>query len=602
MKYADNQPSFRVQAQRVLDQRIMRRFAALSLGSVLAAGLDAIGIILLVPLIESLSTSGSSPALGTLPVLGEISIGWLLALVVIFFTAKSVAMAVIRWWSVGVILEASAVTATRLFGAYLCAPLAFHDEHNSSSSMRTTTTSVQEFFQRGVLWLATGVAEVATLLVLALVVMVAAPIPALIGAVYFGGASLFYVKVLQRRTRRDAAIAVDKAATVLRLVSEGLGGLREHKLRQSEAGLLRTFGVDRRAQAQALRFTTFAGELSRYYLEILMMGGFGIIAGIVVATSADPSEGLATLAVLLAVAFRMLPSLSRLLAAFTNVKVGRAALAAITSDMDDLGVSVLTDPPIGVTPTDAPPISPSRLTVTNVSFRYRNSPAEALRNITFMVEPGKSLGVVGPSGAGKSTLIDVVCGLRVPVSGSVLIDEHPVTDRTGRRGQIGLVPQDVFLADATIAENVSFGLPLAEDRLWEALGRAQLASFVRDLPLGAHTMVGERGTRLSGGQRQRIGIARALYAHPSVLVLDEATAALDVETEAAVVESVAALAGELTLIVVAHRLSTIRRCDQVAYLEAGHIRYVGTFEETAASVPEFARAVDLAGLRRTGKD
>jgi ABC-type multidrug transport system fused ATPase/permease subunit len=212
-----------------------------------------------------------------------------------------------------------------------------------------------------------------------------------------------------------------------------------------------------------------------------------------------------------------------------------------------------------------------------------------------------SLGVVGPSGAGKSTLVDIMCGLRDPTSGVVSVDGQtlaPVSSRWKR--QIGLVPQDVFLADASISENVAFGLPLDDEMIWTALERAQMASFVRTLPEGAKTEIGERGTRLSGGQRQRLGIARALYAGPSVLILDEATSALDVETEAAVVEAVAALAGDLTLVVVAHRLSTIQRCDRVAYLESGRVRFVGSFDETIAAIPEFARAVDLAGLGGIG--
>ena len=192
-------------------------------------------------------------------------------------------------------------------------------------------------------------------------------------------------------------------------------------------------------------------------------------------------------------------------------------------------------------------------------------------------------------------------GLRDPTSGVVSVDGQPLTsDSSHWKRQIGLVPQDVFLADASISENVAFGLPIDDEMIWTALERAQMASFVRTLPEDAKSEIGERGTRLSGGQRQRLGIARALYAGPSILILDEATAALDVETEAAVVEAVAALAGDLTLVVVAHRLSTIQRCDRVAYLESGRVRFVGTFDETIAAIPEFARAVDLAGLGGTG--
>jgi ATP-binding cassette subfamily C protein len=237
------------------------------------------------------------------------------------------------------------------------------------------------------------------------------------------------------------------------------------------------------------------------------------------------------------------------------------------------------------------------LALRGVSFSYTRSDEHALRNVTLTVEPGRSLGVVGPSGAGKSTLIDVMCGLRSVTTGDVLIGGKPLDDNlVAWRRSIGLVPQEVYLVDGSVRRNVSFGLTADDDLVWDALQRAQMDGFVRSMPGGLDTVVGERGTRLSGGQRQRLGIARALYGHPSVLVLDEATAALDMETEAAVVEAVNALAGELSLVVVAHRLSTIRRCDTVAYLDNGTVRAVGTFAEVAAEVPEFARAVDLAGM------
>ena len=170
----------------------------------------------------------------------------------------------------------------------------------------------------------------------------------------------------------------------------------------------------------------------------------------------------------------------------------------------------------------------------------------------------------------------------------------------GEGHRVGLVPQDVFLLDADIARNVAFGLDEDDAVAIEALERAQLWEFVQSLPDGLRTVVGERGTRLSGGQRQRLGIARALYCRPAVLVLDEATAALDAETESAVVDAVEALAGELTVIVVAHRLSTIRRCDQVAYLDNGRVLAVGTFDEVVAQVPAFATAVELAGITDSG--
>lgn len=596
---ATGEPRFRAlrEASRVMDRSLGWKFVWLSVFSFLAASLDAIGILLLVPLIDRLSGTSTDSSM-SFGFLSDVSTGWLLFLVVAFLGAKSIAMAVIRWWSVGVITGAAATTATRLFAAYLRAPLDFHDRHNTATSLRNVTDSVYRVFQYGVLSVATGMAESMTLLVLAGLVAVTAPVPALAGLVYFAAASVLYVKVIQKRTRKHAQIAVAQQGKINQVVAEGLNGIREHRLRGSEYDLAMTFERNRRAFAKAEHFTLFAGELGRYYLEFLVIGGFGVIAAITVSTTDGSS--LPILAVLLAVAFRILPSLSRLLASFTNYRVGSAALDSLMVDLDDLSIGRLTKPePMASLEVTAS--IPRRLELDRVSFSYSSDAHLALTEVSLTVEPGLSLGVVGPSGAGKSTLVDIMCGLRAPTSGVVSVDGQPLAlDSSGWKNQIGLVPQDVFLADASISENVAFGLPLDDEMIWTALERAQMASFVRTLPEDAKTEIGERGTRLSGGQRQRLGIARALYAGPSVLILDEATSALDVETEAAVVEAVAALAGDLTLVVVAHRLSTIQRCDRVAYLESGRVRFVGSFDETIAAIPEFARAVDLAGLGGIG--
>lgn len=572
------------------------RLVGMTGASLLVSTLDVIGILLLVPLVEVLSDTDGGQS--SIPILGEVPIGVLLGLIVGFFVLKSIGMAWIRWWSTGVVARANAQASARLFTAYLAAPLEFHDQRNSSESIRTVTATIDRVFTRLLIGLTTLLADAASLVVLVLVVVIGSPLGGVAAVAYFGIASLLFVKVVQQRTLTKSRQAERLGAVAVQSVQEGIGGLREQRVRGTEALLTRRFAEDRLAFTLANRFTNFTSELPRYYLEVIFIGGFGVIAGTVVAT-ADGTEALSALAILLAVGFRVLPSISRVLSSANNIRAGKASLEIVLAELDEMDIDRLRGPGVWQANPGEAGSSAGPLTFRNVGFSYPAAEHPALADVTLHVPEGSSLGIVGPSGAGKSTLVDLLCGLRTPASGEVLVGGLSMQHDLGAwRRSVGLVPQDVYLLDAPIRTNVAFGLDEDSGAVWEALERAQLATFVRQLPDGLDTLVGERGTRLSGGQRQRLGIARALYHHPAVLVLDEATAALDVETEAAVVESIAGLAGRQTLIVVAHRLATIRRCDRVAYLDRGHIRSIGTFDEVAQQVPEFAHAVDLAGLAR----
>jgi ABC-type multidrug transport system fused ATPase/permease subunit len=217
----------------------------------------------------------------------------------------------------------------------------------------------------------------------------------------------------------------------------------------------------------------------------------------------------------------------------------------------------------------------SDIRLSNISFAYPAAPAPALSELNLCIRKGESVGFIGPSGSGKSTLVDVVLGLLTPDSGQVLVDDEDIHNKLRAwQDQIGYVPQSIYLTDDTLRRNVAFGLPddqIDDEAVQRAIHAAQLDDFVAGLPRGLETLVGERGIRLSGGQRQRIGIARALYHDPAVLVLDEATSALDAATERGVMQAVAALQGSKTILIVAHRLSTVARCDRICRLERGRI-------------------------------
>jgi ABC-type multidrug transport system fused ATPase/permease subunit len=270
-----------------------------------------------------------------------------------------------------------------------------------------------------------------------------------------------------------------------------------------------------------------------------------------------------------------MPSFNRLLGSLQTLIFSRAIISSVYEDFK-------LDAP------DAPEnktVTPfkDQLELRNLSFQYPTAIRPSLQDVSLVVRRGEAVGFVGPSGAGKSTLVDVILGLFAPTSGTVLVDGRDIQDNLRNwQNQIGYVPQTIYLTDDTLRRNVAFGLGdenIDEQAVVDAIRLAQLEDFVASLPDKLGTVVGERGVRLSGGQRQRIGIARALYHNPSVLVLDEATSSLDTPTEHGVMQAVQALQGTKTVIIVAHRLSTVEYCDRLYRIEDSRMTEQGTFDE-----------------------
>ena len=457
----------------------------------------------------------------------------------------------------------------------------------------------------------TILAEVSLFVVVLLTLFFVDPWVTLGAIVVFGTVVLVTQKYLARRGARNAAIMTGASIDTLSAVSEALQTYRETTVlnrREMYIGKYESL-VGRYAQATAS--TTFIMEVPKYVLEATLYLGVLALGVAQFLVQKDLTQAAATVAIFLAAGLRVVPALLRLQgAAITIRNASVSALPtfyladALQQGESDSGV------PTAALRLEARAIREriaaghsdfdATVTVAGVSVTYLDAIAPALVDASLTVPPGSSLALVGSTGAGKSTLADVIIGVLEPDSGSVTISGASPREAISRwSGAIAYVPQSVALVVGSVRENVALGLPadaIDDDMVWEALQRAHLADFLRNSREGLDTYIGERGMRLSGGQRQRLGIARALYTRPRLLVLDEATSALDAETEGAIVRTLDELEGEVSTITVAHRLATVRRADQLLYLEDGRIIAHGTFDEVRGQVKDFDRQASLLGL------
>jgi ABC-type multidrug transport system fused ATPase/permease subunit len=335
-------------------------------------------------------------------------------------------------------------------------------------------------------------------------------------------------------------------------------------------------------------------DAPRYLLEI----GFVIaILGIsvILFTTGTPAEALTVLGVFAAASLRALPTLNRVSANLATVRTGNAGLEIMTRVVDELDAGGRHDE----RPRSAERFS-GDIMLREVGFRYPDSEQHVLRGISLRIAENRTTAFVGSSGAGKSTLLDLVLGLLEPTEGRIEVGGRSIADDLAAwYSELGVVPQDVFLLNDSMIANIAFGVAREQvdrARVEQVIAMAQLQSLVAELPDGLESVVGERGVRLSGGQRQRIGLARALYRTPSVLVLDEATSALDNVTEHEIAATLAGLQGTMTIVIVAHRLSTVRHADTLVFLKDGHVEAEGTFGEVRDRSEDFARLVELGEL------
>jgi ATP-binding cassette subfamily B protein len=414
------------------------------------------------------------------------------------------------------------------------------------------------------------------------------PMVAVVTAVGFGASYALITWMYRQRLHFNSKRIAYEQTQVVKALQEGLGGIRDVLLDGTQPIYCDIYSQADYRLRRAQGNNVFIGGSPRYAMEAL---GMVLIAALAFGLS-QQAGGIATampvLGALALGAQRLLPALQQMYSSWASIAGSRESLA------DTL--ELLTQPlPLELLqPVSGPLRFLDKIRFESVRFRYTSDGPLVLDGLDLTVYKGARVGFVGSTGSGKSTTLDLLMGLLMPSEGKILVDEEPISGSRLKAWQrsIAHVPQNIYLADGTLAENIAFGVPtdaINLDRVRQAARQAQISDFIESSPQGYHAYVGERGVRLSGGQRQRIGIARALYKQASVLVFDEATSALDNTTEESVMNAIEGLSSELTILIIAHRLSTLRSCDIIVELEHGRALAQGTYEQLHELSPSFSK-------------
>jgi ABC-type multidrug transport system fused ATPase/permease subunit len=492
-------------------------------------------------------------------------------------TYAQIRFALMREYSIG----------KRLVEGYLHQPYSWFLNRHSAELGKTILSEVSTVISNGMLPLITLMAQSMVAVALLILLIIVDPLLALSVGLVLGLAYTGIFAVVSGWLKRLGQAGIKANQERFTAVSEAFGAAKEMKVGGLEQAYIERFAKPAEIFAKGQANASVIAQLPRFALEATAFGGMLLVILYLMVKSGSFAAALPIIALYAFAGYRLMPALQQIYGAFTQLRFAGPALDALYKDLISLQASNAQHGH------SSPLVLTEAIQLNQVSYRYPNTPQYALKSVDLSISAHSKVGFVGATGSGKTTTVDVILGLLEPQKGALKIDGQPITAVNRRQWQraIGYVPQHIYLADDSVAANIAFGVN-PEDIDQQAVERAakiaNLHEFVsNDMSQGYATTVGERGVRLSGGQRQRIGIARALYHDPQILILDEATSALDNLTEQAVMEAVNNLGHNITIILIAHRLSTVRQCDQIYLLEQGEVKAQGTFEELTQANEQF---------------
>ena len=566
------------------------------------------GLTLVSAFAEVVSLGAVLPFLGILtapdrvfnhPIVADVALSWgvtsadqMVLPITVAFAAAALIAGTIRilllWASTRLAFASGADLSIEVYRRTLYQPYRVHVARNSSEVISGITNKVNGAVFQVLLPLQTLVSSIVLLVAITLALIAIDPTVASVATVGFGASYAMITWMSRRRLHRNSQRIAHEQTQVVKALQEGLGGIRDVLLDGTQPVYCDIYRQADHPLRRAQGNNFFIGGSPRYIMEAV---GMVLVAALAYALSRQVGGIATALPVLGALALgaqRLLPALQHIYSAWASIAGNHASLADTIELLDQPLPAEL------LQPAPAPLLFQDAIRFDAVRFRYTGGGPCVLDGLNLTIPKGARVGFVGSTGSGKSTTLDLLMGLLIPAEGELMVDGQPISGNRLRAWQqsIAHVPQSIYLADTTLAENIAFGVPrnaIDLDRVQQAARQAQIADLIENSPEGYQAYVGERGIRLSGGQRQRIGIARALYKQASVLVFDEATSALDNATEQSVMDAIEGLNRDLTILLIAHRLTTVRRCDTIVELEHGRVVAQGTYEQLLDCSPSFRR-------------
>jgi len=528
---------------------------------------------------------GYEPIAGLLDRLGidtpqELLIWGGIALVMVF-VIKNIYLAIYFYIEAKYAFSRYYKIAHRMMSSYMQAPYTFHLQRNTADLLRNSNSEVRILVKQVIKPTLVMAKEMVMFFAIILFLFFMEPVITLIVMVLLGSTVGGFLALTQRRVKGYGLEEQQHRRGLIKALNQGVGGIKDARVLNREAEFIEKFRYAASRSSKLLTKKYFLAKIPKPIVESIAVAGIMLIAILMVVQGRPVTTIIPVLTLFVMATVRLMPAIQQITRSLTKLRYNIVVVDPIYNDIVELAdyrKRFLAD-----RKKQQRLELKDRITIRDLQYNYPGSDVQALRGVSLEIPKGASVAFTGPSGAGKTTIVDLVLGLLDPLKGEILVDGNNIQDNLSAwQRNIGYIPQFIYLSDETLRNNVAFGVPekeVEDEAVWKALRLAQLEEFVRGLPDGLDTIIGERGVRLSGGQRQRIGIARALYHNPQVLVMDEATSALDNVTEKQIISALDELKGHRTVITIAHRLTTVMNCDRIYFMKDGRIESEGTYDQ-----------------------